>query len=186
MPRRNTRSRGETGGYHVYNRGIDRRLIFLDDKDRQAFVSLLGRFARLHGHHLEIVSFCAMGTHFHLILWQKQPGGLSAFMNSFVPAYVKYFNSRHNRKGPLFSCPYRARRLTTPKNFKWAVVYVHDNHRTGVAHRFSSHAAFVDESQRPGWLAVEPALRIFGGPAAYSKYVEAVAGQSSTGFVKAG
>lgn len=177
MPRRNSRTRREPGAYHVYNRGRNRCLIFLDDKDRQHFVSLLGRFARMHEDHMAVVSYCPMGTHFHLILWQKAAGGLEAFMRSLITAYVKYFNNRHNLKGPLFSGPYRARRLDTRKAFKWAVVYVHDNHRDGVAHRFSSHAAFTDERQRPAWLAVDPALRIFGGTAAYSRYIDALASQ---------
>ncbi|MBJ7355216.1 MAG: hypothetical protein JHC98_10370 [Thermoleophilaceae bacterium] len=124
---------------------------------------------------MSVASYCPMGTHFHLNLWQKEVGGLEAFMRSLLTAYVKYFNHRHGLNGPLFAGPYRARRLNSAKAFKWAVVYVHDNHRDGVAHRFSSHTAFIDEGQRPPWLAVEPALRVFGGPAEYGRYVNAVA-----------
>jgi putative transposase len=175
MPRRNSRSRRKPGAYHVYNRGRNRCLIFIDDKDRRHFVSLLGRFARLHSESMSVVCFCPMGTHFHLILWQKREGGLEAFMRSLLTAYAKYFNTHHNRQGPLFSGPYRARRLNTPKAFKWAVAYVHDNHRDGVAHPFSSHAAFIDEDRRPPWLEIEPALRVFGGTAEYCRYIDAVA-----------
>jgi putative transposase len=175
MPRRNTENRRLPGGYHVYNRALGGQLAFRDDHDRRVFLSLLARFARMHERGVGVVAYCPMGTHFHLILWQKREGAIGPFMNSLITAYSKHFNTRHGTNGPLFARPYRARRLTTPKKFKWATVYVHDNHRTGIAHPFSSHTAFIDESQRPPWLAVGPALKVFGGARAYAEYVAAVA-----------
>jgi len=176
MPRKNTEGRRRRGAYHVYNRTRDRRLLFVDDEDRRVFIALLGRFARAHAERVAVVAYCPMGTHFHLILWQKEEGGLEAFMRSLLTAYVKHHHRRHNSTGALFAGPYRARRLETPKAFKWAVVYVHDNHRDGVAHRFSSHTAFIDDSARPPWLAADAALRVFGGEDAYKRYVNAIAG----------
>lgn len=175
MPRTNTEDRSRVGAYHVYNRGRNRRQVFIDDTDRNEFLGLVGRFARAHAQSIEVVAYCPMGTHFHLIVWQKRAGGLGAFMASLMNAYVRYFNNRHGFKGALFQGPYRARHLATAKKFKWAVVYVHDNHRDGVSHRFSSHTAYVDPEQRPAWLAVEPALRVFGGSAEYARYVAAIA-----------
>lgn len=175
MPRKNSEDRGRPGAYHVYNRAIHRRLMFRDDEDRKEFLALLGRCAAMHAGTVEVIAYCPMGTHFHLILWQKRTGGMGVFMASFINAYVRYYNRRHGTNGRMFPGPYRARRLKDTKAFKWAIAYVHDNHRDGVAHRFSSHGAFVDEQQRPGWLAVKPALKIFGGPSAYEHYIAVIA-----------
>lgn len=173
MPRRNTRDRRSPGAYHVYNRGRQRGLIFRDDADRAEFVSLTARFAREFSASVEVIGFCLMGTHFHLILWQRRAGAMAPFMNGLVSAYSKYHQARHDTSGRMYEGPYRATRLESPRAFKWIVGYVHDNHRQGPDYRFTSHRAFIDPEERPPWLNVDPALRIFGGVERYIQYMRA-------------
>ena len=173
MPRRNSRDRRRPGAYHVYNRGRERGLIFKDDADRAEFISLTARFAREFSTSVHVLGFCLMGTHFHLILWQRRAGAMAPFMNGLVSAYTKYHHARHETSGRMYEGPYRARRLNNHRAFKWLIGYVHGNHRQGPDYRFSSHRAFIDPETCPPWLNVEPALRIFGGVQRYSDYMRA-------------
>jgi putative transposase len=51
---------------------------------------------------VEIIAYCIMPTHFHLILKQLKDRGISIFMNNIQNSYTRYFNIRHKRKGPLW------------------------------------------------------------------------------------
>lgn len=172
MPRKNSEDRGRIGAYHVYNRGRDGCSVFRDDHDRRHFLSLISTLAARFEGAVSVHSYCLMTTHYHLILGQNRPDELARFMAALIAAYVKYFNRRHHRGGALFAGPYRSRRFDTPKQFRWAVGYVHDNHPTGVNYRFSSHRAWIDEHKRPTWLSVEPALRQFGDEDGYKRFLK--------------
>src|SRR3990167_539504 len=51
---------------------------------------------------VEIISYCLMPTHFHLILKQNQDFGISKYMCQTENSYTRYFNIKHKRKGPLW------------------------------------------------------------------------------------
>ncbi len=171
MSRKNTTGRRQVGAHHVYNRGRGRGAIFLDDRDRVEFIALVGRFALQFDRSIEIHAFCMMTTHFHMVVNQRSQAELSRFMACLMTAYVKYFNRRHGRSGPLFDGSFRARRLNTRREYRWAVAYVNDNHPSGLDYEYSSHTALVDPDQRPGWLKADSVLSEFGGTDRYLAYL---------------
>lgn len=122
---------------------------------------------------IEVNASCMMTTHYHLIITQHRAGDLEGFMTALMSRYVRYFNRRHGLRGSLFAGPYRARRLISPKDLCWAIGYVHDNHPDGPDWRFSTHRAYLDPDQRPGWLHGEPALKLFGGVEGYKEFMRA-------------
>ena len=82
--------------YHVYNRGNEKRDIFLDDSDYEYFLMLISRYlsplpiANM-GHEyptfyqqVEVNSFCLMPNHFHLLIYQQEIGSLSLFLKSLL------------------------------------------------------------------------------------------------------
>lgn len=185
MPRRNTEDRAKPDCYHCYNRGRDGQAIFRDNEDRRQFLQLLARHlsrrplrskrGRFYLHLRErilLLAFCLMTTHFHLVLWQRSPEALALLMDTVLTAYGRYFNEKYNTTAPLFAGPYRAKRVTSAKYFRWLIGYVHENHPSGLDYAFSSHEAWIDDLRRPGWLAPEPGLKVFGGIAAYTSYLE--------------
>jgi len=105
-------------------RGIDRRTIFLDDRDRRHFVDLLDvlpeRFRVI------VHAYVCMDSHYHLIL-QTPDANLSRAMHWFNVSYSAWFNTRHNRVGPLFQGRFKSVGI---ENMAWAYelsVYVHLN-----------------------------------------------------------
>ncbi|MBI5138443.1 MAG: transposase [Candidatus Vogelbacteria bacterium] len=132
--------------YHVYNRGTDRRLIFVDDVDREHFIKLLylcngsrrvelrllpkeqSPFTWDHGETLvDIGSYCLMPNHFHLLLHEKTEGGISKFMLKLVTAYVMFFNRRHKRSGTLFEGNFKAIHANDEHYLEYLFAYIHLN-----------------------------------------------------------
>ncbi len=111
--------------YHVFNRGVEKRKIFLDEKDYLRFIHDLYelnnvgavlnvnfRFQKYGGpasiedkpreRLVDIVSFCLMPNHFHFILKQVSDNGIARFMQKIGTAYAMYFNQKYKRSGVLF------------------------------------------------------------------------------------
>lgn len=190
MPPLFSRSRKALCVFHVYNQGfkldgVHARRIFLDKEDKRHFLWLLSRhlcpqptrdsrnrpYQQLRGM-LTLLAFNLMATHFHLIVWQHDERGIADLMNRVKTSYSRYFNAKYDNTEPLFNGPVRAKPVASRTYFRWLVGYVHDNHRDGVDYEFSSHRAWVDPDQRPGWLEPAPGLRVFGGVADYHEYLK--------------
>ena len=114
----------EGGWYHVFGRGIERRNIFGDYRDREHFLELL---SKLHSRYrIRIHAFALMDNHHHCIL-ETPEGNLSAGMQWFHGSYSAWFNARHHRVGPLFQGRFRS---IPVQNSGWAYnlsLYVHLN-----------------------------------------------------------
>ncbi len=131
--------------YHVYNRGVEKRLIFLDKNDKDRFLRLLflanstkpvvyklvqrqpldkvDRGGKL----VAIGAYCLMPNHFHLLLKETTEGGMSLFMEKLTTSYAKYFNKKYQRVGPLFQSRFKAGHLTRDEQLKYLYAYIHLN-----------------------------------------------------------
>lgn len=114
---------------------------------------------------------CLMTTHFHLVLFQQQPDAMRRFMQSVLTGYGRYYRDKYGTSGALYNGPFRSRHLKNYKESRWAIGYVHDNHPSGANYRYSTHAAYLDDHKRPGWLAVELGLEAFDGVSNYVQYM---------------
>jgi len=75
---------------------------------------------------VDILAFCFMSNHLHLILKQLKENGVSRFMQKVGTGYANYFNEIHKRHGHLFN-KFRAIQIKDDNQFKNAFVYVHTN-----------------------------------------------------------
>ena len=146
MERKISFSPGEI--YHIYNRGVNKQPIFFNDHDRFRFIILLflmngskeihiSNYRNLSfsdyfninkGNSLvEILAYCLMDNHFHLVLKEKQDNGISQFMLKLLTAYSMYFNKKHNRTGPLFEGRFKATHVSDDGQLEYLLAYVHLN-----------------------------------------------------------
>ncbi len=203
MPR--TRS-GEGEYFHVFNRGVEKRRIFLDDKDRWRFITLLivsqgsvtfdqtARLVPLVAHfkldnkllkdvlrtrHIELVNFCLMSNHFHLILMEKKDGGISKFMQRVADAYTKYFNIRYKRNGHLFGSRFQSRHIDSNEYLNYLSAYIHLNPRElkewrgeEVRYPWSSFQDLVLENRWGSFLNPSIVLEQFKDGHDYRNFVE--------------
>lgn len=127
MPYRNTvRFDANNSYYHVYVRGISKSVIFRKDTDKDYFLYLLSRHLSvkpvknkqgyIYPHfrdQIELLSYCLMDNHFHLLVYQAEKGKLSAMMKSIMVAYSAYFNRTYKRTGSLFESRFKASLITS-------------------------------------------------------------------------
>ncbi len=133
--------------YHIYNRGTDKRNIFLTKGDYARLLSLLYLAndaapvdiklqAPTLGDALSLprtdtlVDLCAyvlMPNHFHLLIREKSEGGISKFMQKVSTGYTMYFNKRVERTGALFQGRYKASHVSKDEYLKYLISYIHLN-----------------------------------------------------------
>lgn len=140
--------------YHIVSRGVDKRKIFLDNRDYFRFIHDLFEFnnkasadtASYYFSKLDIASgnytgeerkprkllvsilaFCLMPNHYHLILISKIEGGIPKFMKKLNMGYAKYFNRRYERTGALFESRYKSVLIKDEAHFIHLPYYVHLN-----------------------------------------------------------
>lgn len=139
--------------YHLYNRGVEKRQIFLDNDDHFRFVHDLFEFNdkssannlyyyRLpslksyevqphkiskRGLLVEIIAFCLMPNHFHLFLRQVANNGIVRFMQKLGTGYTMYFNKKYQRVGGLFQGRFRAVLIKKQSHFLYLPHYIHLN-----------------------------------------------------------
>jgi len=137
----------ETGEfYHVYNRGIDKHKIFFSDGDWRYFQRLLYIRNDVDGHIrparvknkplatlpateplVHIQAYALMPNHFHLLLSEAVPGGISTFMSRLLTSYSMYMNKKYDRSGPLMCRPFRAKHVDSDEYMRWLIAYIHLN-----------------------------------------------------------
>jgi len=90
---------GSIGFYHIVNRGVERRAIYLDDEDHLQFLEIVQESAEVYN--FEIYAYCLMPNHYHLLIKTTQVN-LSLLMRQINSRYSIYFNKKYKRVGPLW------------------------------------------------------------------------------------
>ena len=123
MPRRQVILRAGNY-YHVYNRGNNRQLIFLERENYLYFLRQLQ--ARLISKGVDIVAYCLMPNQYHLLVY-LQTDDFSKLMQAFSLCYTKAINKRHNQSGSLFQGHFNAVRVNSDEYLLTLTRYIHLN-----------------------------------------------------------
>jgi putative transposase len=194
--------------YHVYNRGNARQVLFYDNADYSRFLFLLlhlqspvsfdqaGRHVkkylttnnfgvapevleRIIGERfIKVLNFCLMPNHFHVTLQSVSDDGVSRYMQKLGIAYSKYFNKKYGQSGHVFQGGYKAKLVTTDRQFVYLSAYIHrnpqeieawENHT--IEYPWSSYQDY--HNNRWGELLVpDDIVGTFASPQEYSLFVE--------------
>lgn len=138
--------------YHIYNRGVEKKKLFLDKQDHYRFVHNLYEFndinpapniyyrtkqnevksyevgpRKIKEPLVEIYAFCLMTNHYHLMMRQLVENGVSTFMKKLGTGYSMYFNQKYERNGVLFQGRFKAVSVTNDSQFLHLPYYIHLN-----------------------------------------------------------
>jgi len=136
--------------YHVLNRGVDGRNIFLDRNDYVRFVHDLYEFndtapaqeysrrddtfldvgnavSHIQERIVDIHAWCLMKNHYHLLLSERVTGGIALFTRKLNGGYARGFNSTHKRIGVLFQGVSKKVRIERHAHFLYILHYIHLN-----------------------------------------------------------
>ena len=95
-----------TGHLHlVIQRGRDTRPVFVDDGDRRRYLAALLESSRES--RVAVHAYALMDDYVLLLATPPEPMSLARFMQAVGRRYVKAFNRRHARTGPLWEGRYR-------------------------------------------------------------------------------
>jgi putative transposase len=76
---------------------------------------------------VEVLAFCFMPNHIHLLLRQIQDEGITQFMRKLGAGYATYFNQKYDRKGHLFQGRFRAVYIESDEQLQIVFTYIHTN-----------------------------------------------------------
>ena len=159
--RKETFANGEF--FHIYNRGVDKRIIFTDKYDvnrffksliefnvvdpigslyENSFHQLGGSTAKLMEKLVNIIAYCLNPNHYHLILEQLVDGGISEFMKR-IGGYTWYFNHKYERSGALFQGRFKSVHIDSNEYLLHVSAYVNLNDRV---HKLGGSTAKLIES----------------------------------------
>lgn len=133
--------------YHVLNRGVDKRKIFMENGDRVRFVHDMYEFndteaanntlrrqqmndfvsRSLRKSIVEIHGWCLMPSHYHLLLSERIDGGITLFIRRLNIGYAKFFNDKYTRTGALFEGRTKRIGITSHPHFLHILHYIHLN-----------------------------------------------------------
>ena len=184
MPQRNTiKEYVPDAYYHVFSRGVNKQPIFMDGSDKRYFLKLLARYLSPVNEYndrgvaypsfalqVELVGFCLMGNHIHLLVHQIPDDGLKRFMSCLMTSYSMYFNLRHKRTGGLFESRYKAIIVETDTYLLHLSRYIHLNPRRWQGYTYSSITHYFDPN-RPLWLKPDKVTSMFAGEEDYMNFV---------------
>jgi len=175
--------------HHVTVRGVERRAIFTENRERERFLERLADGVETHG--VRLYLFCLMTNHAHLVL-ETPLANLDKFMHGLETAYTVYFNLRNDRVGHLFQGRYGADLVEGDKYLLKLTRYVHLNpvcvkrvkelplkkrRELLRAYRWSSYRSYIGHEKPLGFVDYAPVLAMAGAMKArrkqeYRKFVE--------------
>jgi len=189
MPRKNVvKEYVANGYYHIYNRGVDKSVIFKDEQDYAVFLKFLKEYLLPPNHpeleklrlicptrnpincHDEIVlnAFCLLPNHYHLFVKQITDEGLKTFMKALNTNYSMYFNKKYDRVGPLFQGTYKAILVRSESYLVHLSRYIHLNPRETLKeaqkledYPYSSYGAYLGK-RNIEWVDRHSILEMFG------------------------
>lgn len=137
--------------YHLYNRGVDKRLIFSGDRDRVRFVNtfyLLNNFQAIPANFnvvkmapmdilvsrepmVAIVAGALMPNHYHIVATPlSDDHNISKLFHKVGVSYTMYFNKRSERSGALFESTFKAKHIDRGEYATYLTKYIHLNARS--------------------------------------------------------
>lgn len=160
--------------YHIYNRGVEKRKIFMDEQDYKVFLNYLKEclsppldteslkkdftlkgvtFKGIpkqitnYGEEITLFAFCLMPNHVHILVKQKDKDSIKKFTKSIFTRYSMYFNKRYKRLGPLFQGTYKATNVINKDYLLDLTRYIHKNplkFTKDLVNAYSSYAHYLN------------------------------------------
>lgn len=176
----------ENGYYHIYNRGVEKRDIFLDRQDYAVFLSYLksylspqdefekvfpSRKLKNFTDDIDLLCYCLMSNHFHFLIKQYSRIAITGFVRSILTRYSMYFNRKYERVGSLFQGTYKAVEIRSEEQLVYLTRYIHRNPNPDTSgsnpevlerYRYSSLGNYLGRV-RQRWVKPEVILDLFSG-----------------------
>lgn len=178
------------GIYHIYNRGVEKRIIFQDEQDNKVFLNYLKEYLSPpldkesikkdvtfkgvtfkgmpkqilnYSDQISLLAFCLMPNHIHLLIKQKDKDSIKKFTQSLFTRYSMYFNKKYKRTGSLFQGTYKATNVINKDYLLDVTRYIHKNplkFTKKLTDAYSSYAHYLNHFNIP-WVKNKEVINYF-------------------------
>lgn len=176
--------------YHIYNRGVEKRVIFQDEQDYKVFLNYLKEYLSPEpnrntlqkdvsfkgvtfkgvpkqinhfDNEIALIAFCLMPNHIHLLIKQKDKDSIKKFCQSLFTRYSMYFNKKYKRTGPLYQGTYKATNAINKDYLLDLTRYIHRNPLKIVkdlSKSYSSYSHYLNMYVLP-WVRNDEVIKYF-------------------------
>lgn len=172
--------------YHIYNHGIDHRQTFTGKREYSHFQLAtwfyqpvispckLSAYQNLpaeqrlrvlsevdtHPKLIHIHAYCLMNNHYHFLIEQLVDNGISTFIGNLQNSHTKYFNAKHQRRGPPFLSAFRAKQIYTDEQFLHLSRSIHLNPYTAYVVKTYPQLQAYPHSSLPEYFSNTPTHQI--------------------------
>jgi len=150
--------------YHIYARGHSKSDIFRDDEDYRVYFNLLKRYlgskpekdgsGRLYvnlSDEINLICYCLMPNHFHLLCYQIEEGSMTKLMRCVLSSYSKFFNNKYELSGSIFETTYKASMIDSDQYLIHISRYIHLNPDKWEIYKYSS-VKYFSGKPAPSWI----------------------------------
>jgi putative transposase len=169
--------------YHIYNRGLNKQDVFIDNADYAVFLNLLKRYLSdksvkdnkgreyesLNGK-AELLAFCILPNHFHLLVYQSDPEAITRLLRGVATSYVGYFNKKYRRSGPLFGDRFKASMINDDRYLTHISRYIHLNPPNYKKYEWSSLPYYLGKREA-SWIKPEKIIGLFNQSESYLQFL---------------
>jgi len=115
----------DTSFFHVMTQGIKKEYIFNQSEDAQRYISIL--YNTKDECKINIIAYCIMNNHAHLLLKTSKVENLSKFMQKANGKYARYYNKKYERVGYVFRDRFKSEAIYTEQNLYNCILYIYNN-----------------------------------------------------------
>jgi REP element-mobilizing transposase RayT len=154
-------------------RGADKQCIFLDDSDYRFFLSLFKDYLSKEKQKgsVEVLAYCLMPDHFHLLLFQLDNDGISKLMQKIMAGYSLYLHSKYSKDGPVFENDYKASRISSDEYLLLVSRYIHRSPDEWIDYPYSSLRAYL-YNDTPDWMNKKRIAKLYGSAVKYHEFLK--------------
>ena len=105
--------------------GINKEYIFKNDEEKKKYLSLLKKYYKMY--EVDIICYCIMDNHTHLILYSDNINNISNFMRMVNSMYAIYYNKKYSRVGYVFRDRFKSILIMTREQLYTCIKYIHMN-----------------------------------------------------------
>lgn len=119
------RSYIQTSYFHVMTQGINKSYIFNKHDDKIYYIELMHK--NLEQSNVEIIAYCIMDNHTHLLLKVNNLDDLIGYMHRLNTKYAQYYNRKYKRVGYVFRDRYKTEGIYSEKQLSACIKYIYNN-----------------------------------------------------------
>lgn len=115
----------KTNFFHIITQGINKSYIFERSRDIKYYIKIMHQLSQEHN--VEILAYCVMNNHTHMLVKTMQIEDLSKYMQRLNTKYAKYYNNKYNRVGYVFRNRYKSEGIYDENYLYNCMRYIYNN-----------------------------------------------------------